>query len=124
MQKQTPIGEEERRRLFGLTDGIFAIALTLIVLEIRIPSPESIHNESDLIAALGDLIPRFATYAMSFLTLMIFWFGQQSQHNLLTGTNRRLTTLHLVFLAVIALLPFSTDLLAEYFHFRIAVIVY
>ncbi|MBZ9796529.1 TMEM175 family protein [Mesorhizobium sp. ES1-4] len=111
-------------RVVGLTDGVFAIALTLIVLEIRVPAHEAIRSEHDLLAAIAALAPRFLTYALSFLTLTIFWFGQQAQHGLIARSDRRLATLNLCFLAFIALLPFSTDLLADFLEFRTAVLVY
>ncbi|RWA71737.1 TMEM175 family protein [Mesorhizobium sp.] len=115
---------EGRGRIVGITDGVFAIALTLIVLEIRVPSHEAVHSESELLAAVMALAPRFLTYALSFLTLTIFWFGQQAQHGLIAKSDRRLATLNLCFLAFIALLPFSTDLLADFLEFRVAVLVY
>lgn len=111
-------------RVVTLTDGLFAIALTLIVLEIRIPPLEAVHSERDLVNAVLALGPRFLTYALSFLTLTIFWFGQQAQHALIERSDRRLATLHLCFLAFIALLPFSTDLLADFIAYRTAVALY
>ncbi|UCI08905.1 TMEM175 family protein [Mesorhizobium sp. B1-1-8] len=115
---------ESRGRIVGITDGVFAIALTLIVLEIRVPSHEAVHSEGELLSAIVALAPRFLTYALSFLTLTIFWFGQQAQHGLIAKSDRRLATLNLCFLAFIALLPFSTDLLADFLEFRLAVLVY
>jgi uncharacterized membrane protein len=124
MKRPLEPSAEGRGRIVGLTDGVFAIALTLIVLEIRVPSHEAVHSESELLAAILALAPRFLTYALSFLTLTIFWFSQQAQHGLMVKTDRRLATLNLCFLAFIALLPFSTDLLADFLQFRIAVLVY
>lgn len=124
MKQPLESSESVARRVIGLTDGVFAIALTLIVLEIHVPAHESIHSESGLLAAILALAPRFLTYAISFLTLVIFWFGQQAQHDLLAKSDRRLATLHLCFLAFIALLPFSTDLLADFLRFRTAVLFY
>ena len=124
MPRPTEPSVEHLSRVKALTDGVFAIALTLIVLEIHLPPPENIHSESELAVALLGLAPRFLTYAVSFLTLTIFWFGQQAQHDLVAKMDRRLATLHLVFLGFIALLPFSTDLLAEFLAFRLAVAVY
>ena len=111
-------------RIVGITDGVFAIALTLIVLEIHVPSQSAVHSERELIAAVAALAPRFLTYVMSFLTLTIFWFGQQAQHGLIERADRRLATLHLLFLGFIALLPFSTDLLADFLEYRTAVLFY
>src|SRR3954447_6317904 len=124
MKRPLEASAEARGRIVGITDGVFAIALTLIVLEIRVPAHEVVHSEHDLLAAIAALAPRFLTYALSFLTLTIFWFGQQAQHGLVAKSDRRLATLNLCFLAFIALLPFSTDLLADFLEFRTAVLVY
>jgi len=113
-----------RERLVTLADGVFAIALTLIVLEIHVPARASVTSEADLLRAMAALAPRFLTYAISFLTLTIFWFGQQAQHQLLARTDRRLSTLHLCFLAFVSLLPFSTGVLAEFLEFRAAIGLY
>src|SRR5260370_26883657 len=64
------------------------------------------------------------TWLMSLMTLGIFWVGQQTQLNQLARSNRNLTWLHLVFLAVMTVLPFSTRLLAEFFAYRTAFLIY
>ena len=111
-------------RIAGLSDGVFAIAMTLIVLEIHVPDPGPIHSEQDLWDALLTLGPRLVTYLLSFLTLGIFWNGQQTQLNLFASADRDLTWLQLAFLATIALMPFSTSLLAEFITFRLALLAY
>jgi uncharacterized membrane protein len=60
-----------------LSDGIFAVAMTLLVLEIHVPEIAGVHTERDLPRALAPLLPRLLVYLMSFLTLGIFWNGQQ-----------------------------------------------
>ena len=111
-------------RIAALSDGVFAVAMTLIVLEIRPPETGPIHSESDLWTALLTLGPRLVTYLMSFLTLGIFWNGQQTQLNYFTTADRNLTWIHLLFLATIALMPFSTSLLAEFITYRLALVMY
>jgi uncharacterized membrane protein len=111
-------------RIAGLSDGVFAIAMTLIVLEIHVPDPGPIHSEQDLWNAFLTLGPRLVTYLLSFLTLGIFWNGQQTQLNLFASADRDLTWLQLAFLATIALMPFSTSLLAEFITFRLALLAY
>jgi uncharacterized membrane protein len=113
-----------RERIAALSDGLFAIAMTLIVLEIRVPAPEEIRTEQDLLRALGALAPRLTTYLLSFLTLGIFWVGQQTQLNLLNQSDRNLSWLHLTFLAAVAIMPFSTELLGEFITFRTALLLY
>jgi uncharacterized membrane protein len=111
-------------RIAALSDGVFAIAMTLIVLEIHVPDPGPIHSEQDLWDALLTLGPRLVTYLLSFLTLGIFWNGQQTQLNLFASADRDLTWLQLAFLATVALMPFSTSLLAEFITYRLALVAY
>ena len=98
--------------------------MTLIVLEIRVPNVEAIHSEAALWHALGQLAPRMLTYLLSFMTLGIFWLGQQTQLSYLERSDRTLSWIHFLFLALVALLPFSTSLLAEFVTFRTALLVY
>ncbi len=111
-------------RVSALSDGIFAIAMTLLVLEIHAPEATDIRSEGELAAALMKLAPTAATWLMSLMTLGIFWLGQQTQLSRLTAMNRNLAWLHFLFLAVITALPFSTRLLAGFFDYRIAFLIY
>lgn len=111
-------------RLAALSDGLFAIAMTLLVLDLRVPAGDAVHTEGDLWRALGTLVPRFVPYFMSFLTLGIFWVGQQTQLSSFARSNRNLSWIHLVFLLDVSLMPFSTTLLAEFITYRIALAVY
>ncbi|MGD1064313.1 MAG: TMEM175 family protein [Terracidiphilus sp.] len=111
-------------RLAALSDGIFAVAMTLLVLDLHVPLAAQVHGERELLAALAALGPQWITYGMSFLTLGIFWAGQQTQLNHLAEGSRDLTWIHLGFLFAVTLLPFSTRLLAEYIQFRTALGLY
>ncbi len=111
-------------RLAALSDGIFAVAMTLMVLDLRLPAAEAIHGEHDLWRALVALLPRLLTYLMSFLTLGIFWVGQQTQLNHLARSDRHLSWIHLAFLFAVTISPFSTTLLAEFMVYRAALLVY
>lgn len=111
-------------RLAALSDGLFAIAMTIIVLEIHVPGREAVRTDADLWAALSALLPQVATYLLSFLTLGIFWVGQQTQLNHVERCDRHLTWLHLAFLAAIAIMPFSTGLLAEFTTLKSALLIY
>ena len=118
------IANRSIERIGALSDGLFAIAMTLIVLEIRVPTLDGGATDAQLATALGDLAPRFVTYLLSFLTLGIFWNGQQTQLSYVERGNRDLSWLELVFLAVIALFPFTTSLLAENIDVRLALALY
>jgi uncharacterized membrane protein len=111
-------------RIAGLSDGVFAFAMTLIVLEIHVPDPTAIASDAQLWSALGDLAPRLVTYVLSLLTLGIFWNGQQTQLRYAARADRNYTWIWLTFLAVVATMPFSTSLLAEFITFRLALGVY
>jgi uncharacterized membrane protein len=111
-------------RLAALSDGIFAVAMTLLVLDIHIPPAESVHSEAALLHALAALGPQWIAYGMSFLTLGIFWAGQQTQLNHLREGSRDLTWIHLTFLFAITLMPLTTRLLAEFISYRTALVLY
>jgi uncharacterized membrane protein len=120
-------------RLTALSDGVFAVAMTLLVLDLRIPVLELVHpeqpfwaggDESKLLDALAQVTPTLVTYFLSFLTLGIFWVAQQTQLAQLSRVDRDLTWIHLLYLAVVCLMPFTTSLLSEYITFRIPVVIY
>ncbi len=111
-------------RLAALSDGIFAVAMTLLVLDIHIPPASGIHSEAELLHALAELAPQWVVYLMSFLTLGIFWAGQQTQLNHTREGSRDLTWIHLGFLFTLTMLPLTTRLLAEFMTFRSALLLY
>jgi uncharacterized membrane protein len=115
---------ESLERLAALSDGIFGVAMTLLLLDLHVPARELIHSETDLRLALLALCPQLLVYLMSFITLGIFWVGQQTQLNQLIKSDRHLTWMHLAFLFPVTILPFSTRLLAEFIAFRTALLAY
>jgi len=124
-------------RLAALSDGIFAVAMTLLVLNIVIPTvgiaahaqepiwaPGALASEATVWKVLVPLGPHLLTYLMSFLTLGIFWAGQQTQLNFFARSDHRLTWIHLVFLLAVVFMPFSTALLAEFITYRLPMLIY
>jgi uncharacterized membrane protein len=111
-------------RLAALSDGIFGVAMTLLLLELHVPAKELIRSEGDLRHALAVLSPQLLVYLMSFLTLGIFWVGQQTQLNHLARSERHLTWIHLAFLFIVTIMPFSTRLLIEFINYRTALLAY
>jgi len=111
-------------RLAALSDGLFAVAMTLIALEIHVPEARDIHSEAELCHAIVALAPRVLTYLLSFMTLGIFWNGQQAQLTHCTRSDRDLTWWNLTFLALIAFTPFTTELLAGFVTYRLALVLY
>lgn len=111
-------------RLAALSDGIFAVAMTLLVLDLHIPTAAQVHSERELFTALCAMGPQWLTYGMSFLTLGIFWAGQQTQLNHIGEGTRDLAWIHLGFLFLITLMPLSTRLLGEFIALRLALGIY
>jgi uncharacterized membrane protein len=118
------IAGQSVERLAALSDGVFAVAMTLLVLDLRAPAVEAIHSERDLWAGMAALGPRLLMYILSFMTLGIFWVGQQTQLNHLARSDRSLSWMHLVFLFAISVMPFSTSLLAQFTAYRLALLAY
>jgi uncharacterized membrane protein len=132
------IAGQSLERIAALSDGIFAVAMTLLVLDLHTPvadaserftapllwTSQGLTKELALLEALGSLLPHFLPYLLSFLTLGIFWVGQQTQLHHFATSNRSLAWIHLTFLFAVSLIPFSTDLLAEFITYRTAMGVY
>jgi uncharacterized membrane protein len=118
------IAGQSTERLAALSDGLFGVAMTLLVLDLKVPAEAVVHSEGELWRALVEVAPRLLVYVMSFLTLGIFWVGQQTQLNLFPRVNRDLAWIHLAFLFAVTLMPFSTGLIAEFITYRIALVVY
>jgi uncharacterized membrane protein len=111
-------------RLAALSDGIFAVAMTLLVLDLHVPASEVIHSQGELWHTLAGSAPQLISYVMSFLTLGIFWNGQQAQLNSFSRSDRHLSWIHIAFLFAVSIMPFSTRLLAEFITYRSVLIAY
>jgi uncharacterized membrane protein len=110
-------------RLSNLSDSIFGVGMTLLILELRLPV-NCIQTERELWKALLELGPRFLVYFMSFITLGIFWNAQEVQLIRFSRSDRNLTWIHIAFLATVAITPFSTALEENFIHLRIALVVF
>ena len=111
-------------RLAALSDGVFAVAMTLMLLDLHAPELAAARDGPALLHVLIELAPGVLVYTLSFMTLGIFWVGQQTQLNQLARSDRDLTWLHLAFLFAVTLMPFSTQVIARFTSFRPALVVY
>ena len=111
-------------RLNALSDGVFAIAMTLLVLELHLPASEVIVSEAGLQQALRETAPAFAAYFLGFLTLGIFWMGQQALLARLERSDRTMSWLQIFFLSIVSLMPFATSVLAGHMGLRTAIGLY
>src|ERR671937_1127352 len=91
-------------RLEAFSDGVFSIAATLLVLELRVPAPDPVG----LAAALLRQWPSYAVYAVSFLTIGIIWVNHHALFDLLRKVDRPLLFLNLLLLLCVAAVPFPT----------------
>jgi uncharacterized membrane protein len=107
-------GLTETDRLETFCDGVFAIAITLLVLEIRGPSEQAVREAGGLLPALATLWPSYLGYVISFLTLGIMWANHHSIFEYVRRADRNFLMISVLFLMCVSFLPFPTRVLAEH----------
>jgi uncharacterized membrane protein len=110
-------------RIVAFTDGVMAVAITLLVLNIDVPDLRS-GNEDELADELLDLLPSFAAYALTFALVGRYWVVHHRLFERLRGFDGTLMALNLAFLALIVLVPFSAELIDRYNEEAIAAAVF
>ena len=114
-----------KHRIEALSDGIFAFAMTLLVLDVKIPKlPDAAVQAGLLVPTLLVLWPKFVSYATSFVVLGVFWVAHHGYFHFLKRTDRWFLWSNLLFLLLVVFVPFSTDLLGDYPTQRVAVMIY
>ena len=103
----------EKNRVEAFSDGVFAIAITLLVLEIHAPTPAETH-EVGLWTALASRWPSYLAYVLSFISIGIMWANHHTIFQYIRRTNRTFLLLNVVFLMFISFVPYPTAVLAEY----------
>jgi uncharacterized membrane protein len=98
-------------RLEAFSDGVFAVAITLLVLSLSVK-----YDPGHLGHSLAAEWPHYATYVVSFLTVGIIWMNHHAQFERIVRADRTLMILNLVLLMFVTLIPFPTNLLATYLH--------
>lgn len=107
------MSEKETGRLEAFSDGVFAVAITLLILNIKIPGLD-LPNDRDLWNVLGSEWSMFAAYAISFLTIGIMWLNHHRLFVHIKRIDTILLFINLLLLLIIVFIPFPTALLAEY----------
>ncbi|HTL32836.1 MAG TPA: TMEM175 family protein [Kofleriaceae bacterium] len=107
-------------RLETLGDGVFAIAMTVLVLGIAVPNVPN----GKLWHELVHLWPKFASYALSFVMLGVLWIGHYYQFQYIKRVDRTLIWINLLFLLTVTFLPFCAGVLGNSYEDRVAVIIY
>ncbi len=113
-----------KNRIEALADGIFAVAMTLLVLDIKSPVNLFIDSNDRLFAYLQSLEHSFAMYAISFVVLAIFWIAHHLLFHYVRHVDRRLLWINMAFLLLVTFVPFSTDFLGDHGHLTLPVLVY
>ena len=116
-------GTHPTERLCTLADGIYAIALTLLVLALKVPEAPGISNPQ-LRADLFEQLPNFIAYAVAFLVVAIFWINHHRIFRSVTVCDERALWLNLFHLLFISLTPYMTSLIGHYKEDRIAAIMF
>lgn len=115
----------KQSRLDELSDGIFAIVMTLLVLEIRIPELSGTPENIDLIISLFEIIPNLLSYLLSFALLFTYW---RAHHYIVSvyakNIDSKLTNINALFFFLIGLVPFSSQLLGRYSNTQAAVALF
>jgi uncharacterized membrane protein len=111
--------DRDLSRVVAFSDGVMAVAITLLVLNIEVPV-----RSRDLPEDLVDLLPSLGVYLLSFALIGRYWVVHHNLFERLRGFDAVLMTLNLIFLALIALMPFSTNLYDDYGHKAIAAAVF
>lgn len=115
---------QSTKRIETLVDGIFAIAMTLLVLTIDVPNITGQISNAAIAQYLIDLMPKFFAYVLSFILLAVFWRINHQQFNLIKHVNSTLLWINILWLMLVALVPFSASLAGEYGNYQIPMIFF
>jgi uncharacterized membrane protein len=108
-------------RVFALSDGVFAIASTLLALDLRVPAG---LGQDELISTLVDLSPTLRGYVISYLVIGLLWLGHHAVFRIFVRITRPVAALNILLLGMVALLPFPSSLLSRYDSEPITVVLY
>jgi uncharacterized membrane protein len=120
VQNQDQVGLE---RLIFFSDAVFAIAITLLTLEIRLPTTDGPMTNAELLQSILAIGPKFIAYIISFLVIGLIWIGHHRKFRLIQRYDGNLMLINMFLLMTIAFIPFPTSLISTYGN-RTATIFY
>ncbi len=118
------IAGQRTARIEALSDGVIAIAMTLLIFDLKLPAAQVLDSDAALFAALRKLTPNFVAFVLSFMTLGIFWMGQSAQFTYLARYDRHLSWLSILFLLFVSTIPFLTVVLSNDLRLKSALLLY
>lgn len=113
----------ETNRVEAFSDGVLAILITLLVLEIKVPHFES-TSSSDILLGLKNILPKFFSFALSFFIIAVYWIWHHNMFNALKLVSGKIITFNLISLFIISIIPFTTALVGDYYTESIPVFIY
>ena len=117
-------GNFKTNRLDAFSDGVFAIVITLLVLDLHVPEIKEIHSSQELIEGLVRLLPKFLSYILSFFYISIYWVNHHQLFHIIQRSDRGLFWLNSLFLMFLTFIPFPTALIGAYPNNYVAVMFY
>jgi uncharacterized membrane protein len=119
-----PPGTMPKYRVEALADGMFAVVMTLLILDIKLPEIAPPATDPKLLTGLFDIKSKFLTYLVSFMVLGAYWLGHHFQLHHVQAVNRTLLWINLGFLLAVTFIPFSTSFMAEHTGLLTPLVVY
>ncbi len=111
-------------RVVQFSDGVFTVALTLLVVDLAVPSLSPASTEADLQRALGDQVPNVLAFLLTFWVVALYWLTHHRHFRMIHRYDGRLLLLNLVFLMTIVFIPWPTAVLGHYGNYVTAWVVY
>ena len=115
-----PLSNLSTFRLETLEDGVFAIAMTLLVLNLKVPA----KLDNSLLKAILQIWPDLITFFGSFILLGVFWFGHRAALHYVKHADHIFHWLELILLMFVSIVPFSASLISKYYNEQAAIIIY
>ena len=112
----------DTKRIQSLTDATFAVAMTILILEVKVPTgldPKELNTYF-----ISDVFPELFIYAIGFVTLGIFWIDSHFHHHLMVDTDKFSSWLNIIFLMIICLIPFSISFMRNYREDPLSILFY
>ena len=119
-----PVAGLSTNRLAAFSDGVFAVAITLLVLNLQIPQLASSLASRELLPKLFALWPKLLSYMLSFVIVGIYWVAHHNTFHYIQRSDRNLLWLNILLMMCIVFLPFPTALLGQYPEQQVAIIIY
>jgi len=115
----------DKGRLEAFSDGVFSIAMTLLIFNIKVPDLGRAATDAQLWSAIGDILPQVIIFMVTFAVMSVLWINHHFLfHAFAKAIDRRLNLLNLTYLAFVAFVPFSASLIGEYWRHQPAGIIY